>query len=100
MFGIGISEIIIILIIALLVIGPDKLPDLAKKLGKSMAELKRTTDDLRDSIYLDTDKEEDNKSTHMEKESKNKNMDKVDEEPIIDQLPSTSFTKSDNNNNS
>ena len=40
MFGIGIPELIIIMVIALIVIGPSKLPELARALGKGMAEFR------------------------------------------------------------
>ena len=40
-----------ILVVALLVIGPKKLPDLAKSLGKGLAEFRKATDDLKDTIY-------------------------------------------------
>jgi sec-independent protein translocase protein TatA len=50
MFNIGFQELIIIAIIALLIVGPKKLPDLAKSLGKSFGELKRATDGLTDDI--------------------------------------------------
>ena len=53
MFGIGITEIIVILIVALLVVGPKKLPELARTLGKGMAEFRKTADDFKDSIYQD-----------------------------------------------
>ena len=53
MFGIGIPEILIILVIALLVLGPQKLPELAKALGKAMGEFKRATRDLRETMDLD-----------------------------------------------
>ncbi len=46
MFGIGPTELIVILVIALLVIGPKKLPDLAKSLGKGLAEFRRATSDI------------------------------------------------------
>lgn len=45
------SEILIILALALIVIGPKKLPDLARALGRGLAEFRRATDDLQRTIY-------------------------------------------------
>ncbi len=53
MFGVGIPEILIILVIALLVLGPQKLPELAKALGRAMGEFKRATSDIREAMDLD-----------------------------------------------
>jgi len=50
MFGIGMQELIIIAIIALIIVGPKKLPDLAKSLGKGFSEFKRATDGITDDI--------------------------------------------------
>jgi Tat protein translocase TatB subunit len=47
----GMSEILIILALALIVIGPKKLPDLARALGRGLAEFRRATDDLQRTIY-------------------------------------------------
>ena len=57
MFGIGMPEAILIGIVALLVVGPKKLPDLAKTLGKGLSEFRKTatdvTDGLKDTIKAD-----------------------------------------------
>ena len=54
MFGLGMPEILMILAIALIVIGPKKLPDLAKTLGRAMGEFKRSAQDFKKSIDVDT----------------------------------------------
>ncbi len=82
MFGVGIPEILIILVIALLVLGPQKLPELAKALGRAMGEFKRATSDLRETMDLDnldvtaSSKEKDKK----EEEEKPKDSKKRDPE--------------------
>jgi TatA/E family protein of Tat protein translocase len=50
MFGIGMPELLMILGLALIVLGPKKLPELAKTLGKGLAEFRRATDELKDEF--------------------------------------------------
>lgn len=50
MFGLGFWELAIILVVAFLVLGPKKLPDLARSLGKGLRDLRRASEDLRSSI--------------------------------------------------
>ena len=50
MFGIGLPEMILIMALALIVVGPDKLPDLARSLAKGIMELKKTAEGLKDSF--------------------------------------------------
>jgi len=57
MLGIGMQEIIIILIVALIIIGPKKLPDLAKALGRAMGEFRRAADDLKENLDINGVKE-------------------------------------------
>jgi len=53
MFGIGLPELILILALALIVVGPDKLPDLARSLAKGILELKKTASTLKESLTED-----------------------------------------------
>ncbi len=52
MLDLGLTELMIILVVALIVLGPQKLPEIARKLGRGMAEFRRTSEDLRRSILL------------------------------------------------
>lgn len=50
MFGIGLPEMLVILAVALIVVGPDKLPDLARSLAKGVLELKKTLNQVKTSL--------------------------------------------------
>jgi TatA/E family protein of Tat protein translocase len=66
MFGIGASELLIIFLFALLFIGPKKLPELAKGLGKGIREFQKAKDDLMDQVNTPAPTE--TKSENIEKE--------------------------------
>ena len=59
MFGVGPEELVLVLIVALLVLGPERLPRMARDVGRVVGELRRTSDEFREE-FLNADK-------HLEK---------------------------------
>jgi TatA/E family protein of Tat protein translocase len=54
MFDIGLPELLVIVAIALIVFGPNKLPELAKAFGKAMREFKKATEEVKESFEEET----------------------------------------------
>ena len=54
-FGIGFSEVLVVMVVILLVIGPNKLPDLAKTLGKGVRAARRAGNELKQAIQIEDD---------------------------------------------
>ena len=50
MFNVGMPELLLVFVVALLVVGPKRLPDLGRQLGKAMASFKRATMDLKEAL--------------------------------------------------
>jgi Tat protein translocase TatB subunit len=50
MFGIGMPELLVIFVVALVVLGPKRLPEMARTLGKAMAEFRRQSSDIIDEL--------------------------------------------------
>lgn len=89
MFGIGMPELILIMAVALIVIGPKKLPDLAKSLGRALGEFKRATTDFKESIDID------HKVGDLKKAFEDINQD-IEPKPSANNTPEPEAQKSDN----
>ncbi len=50
MFGLGLPEILVIFVIALIVFGPKKLPDLGRSIGRAMAEFKKASEEFQETV--------------------------------------------------
>jgi TatA/E family protein of Tat protein translocase len=54
-FNIGPTELIVILVLALIIFGPTRLPEIGRTVGKSLREVRRATDEIRKDIQIDDD---------------------------------------------
>ncbi len=83
MFVIGLPEMIIIFVVALLVVGPSKLPELARTLGKAFTEFRRMADEVKETFDEEVVKVEEEKTTEatgeIKSEEKNQDEAKLDE---------------------
>ncbi len=70
MFNIGLPELLIIVAIALIVFGPNKLPELAKAFGRAMREFKKATEEVKESFEAETKDLEELKSTLSDEKEK------------------------------
>ena len=59
MFNIGTPELIIILVVALIILGPRRLPELARSLGRSLREFQKAAEDVKDSLTRDLREDQD-----------------------------------------
>jgi TatA/E family protein of Tat protein translocase len=54
-FNIGPTELIVILVLALIIFGPSRLPEIGRTVGKSLREVRKATDEIRKDIAIDDD---------------------------------------------
>lgn len=105
MFGIGLPELIIIFIVALLVFGPKKLPELGRMLGKGLAEFRKASDEIKNTFYdvvpNDNDLRKLGSATHSAKgpDSHSKRgelQESAGDTPMLDGETDSSLEESDN----
>ena len=72
-FGIGAGEILLILIVILIVLGPHRIPEIARTLGKAMRTLKKASFDLTSAVTKEIEASEDNSPASKPKEEINAN---------------------------
>jgi sec-independent protein translocase protein TatA len=81
MFGIGFQELLIIAVIALLIVGPKKLPDLAKTLGKGFRDFKNATEGITDDLKQTLQSDEQPKNNGLKESSLSKTQEQKEPKP-------------------
>ena len=80
---IGMPELVIILVIALIVFGPRKLPELGRSLGRSIGEFKRASNELRSTLDEEIRIEEQRNADRQRVDSERRTEARADDEPSV-----------------
>jgi len=75
MFGVGTGELIVIILIAILILGPKDIPKVARTIGRGMREIKRVKDDLTKNIEFESDAHSEKKTEKVNKPAQNTDLD-------------------------
>ncbi len=92
MFGIGSTELLVILVVALIVIGPSKLPDIMRTLGKGMAEFRRVSTDVKSTLDAEVRRADDDIRKREEEDARKREEEKKQVKAAEESASATSTT--------